>query len=352
MAQAVAVRTSQLLGLLMEKHYASSLFTKVASVLQASWKTERPAPNAYRLPLVKCTEPKIMMGKAFPCGKCLACRANRNRTWAHRIMLEAELHPQNAFLTLTYADEHLPVLSNGRATLVPEDARDWLKRLRKKIEPTKVRYFLVGEYGDETNRPHYHVALFNFPACSRGTTGLGSANPNWSTCCVSCRLVGETWGKGNVYLGSLERDSAQYISGYVLKKMTRRDDSRLDGRDPEFARMSLKPGLGAHFMDEVASTFMEFNLEQTQVDVPSTLRHGNKQWPLGRYLQRRLRKLVGRDEKTPQAIIDKAQEEVRHVREAAFDASESFQEALSRKMKPVADGNEARAAIYRKRKSI
>lgn len=267
-------------------------------------------------------------------------------------MLETELHPQNVFVTLTYAEEHLPVLQNGRATLVPSDARDWLKRLRKKIEPTKVRYFLVGEYGDETNRPHYHVALFNYPSCSRGTTGAGKSNPHWEQCCAACRMVGETWGKGNVYLGSLERDSAQYISGYVLKKMTRYDDKRLDGRDPEFARMSLKPGIGAYFMDEVASTFLQFDLEKTQVDVPSTLRHGNKHWPLGRYLQRRLRKLVGRDEKTPQAVIDKVQSEMSDVRKAAFDASESFEAALAKKMKPRAESNKARANIYRKRKSL
>lgn len=267
-------------------------------------------------------------------------------------MLEAELHPQNAFLTLTYADEHLPVLSNGRATLVHQDARDWLKRLRKKIEPTKVRYFLVGEYGDESNRPHYHVALFNFPPCRRGTTGFGMSQPDWSRCCASCHMVGSTWGKGKVYVGSLETSSAQYVAGYVLKKMTRYDDPRLDGRDPEFARMSLKPGIGAYWMDEVASTFMQFNLEKTQVDVPSTLRHGSKHWPIGRYLQRRLRKLVGRDEKTPQAVIDKAQSQVSDVREAAFNASESFEEALARKMKPVAARNKARADIYKKRKTI
>lgn len=292
------------------------------------------------------------MGKAFPCGKCFACRANRNRTWAHRIMLETELHGDNAFVTLTYADEHLPVLSNGRATLVPQDARDWLKRLRKKIEPTRVRYFLVGEYGEETNRPHYHAALFNFPRCRRGTTGLGLSKPSWERCCSSCQLVGETWGKGQVFLGNLEAHSAQYVAGYVLKKMTRYDDPRLDGRDPEFARMSLKPGIGHDFMFEVASTLIEHKLDETQVDVPSTLRIGNRQWPLGRYLQRSLRKMVGRDEKTPQEAIDAQQAKMSDVRKAAFEASESFEAAIAKKMKPKAASNQARSEIYKTRKQL
>lgn len=292
------------------------------------------------------------MGKAFPCGKCLACRANRSRTWAHRIMLEAELHGDNAFLTLTYADEHLHVLPNGRATLVANDVKDWLKRLRKKIEPTRVRYFLVGEYGEETQRPHYHAALFGFPRCSRGTTGFGLSNPSWERCCASCQLVGTTWGKGKVYVGNLEADSAQYVAGYVLKKMTRWDDPRLDCRDPEFARMSLKPGIGADFMQKVASTFLAFNLDQTQVDVPSTLRIGKKHWPLGRYLTRKLRMAVGRDPKTPEETINKVQQEMLPVRKAAFEASENFEAALAKKMKANAQRNEARANIYKKRKPL
>lgn len=84
--------------------------------------------------------------------------------------------------------------------------------------------------------------------------------------------------------------------------MTSKDDVRLYGRHPEFARMSLKPGIGADFMHEVASSHMEFNLASREVDVPSTLRHGGRMLPLGPYLTRKLRTYVGMDPRNPLSI--------------------------------------------------
>ena len=93
-------------------------------------------------------------------------------------------------------------------------------------------------------------------------------------------------------LGTFEESSASYIAGYVMKKMTAKNDVRLDGRHPEFARMSNRPGLGADAMHEIASTVLSFDLEKTQADVPSSLRHGSRLMPLGRYLHRKLREYV------------------------------------------------------------
>lgn len=107
--------------------------------------------------------------------------------------------------------------------------------------------------------------------------------------------------------------SAQYVAGYVTKKMTAKDDPRLVGRHPEFARMSLRPGIGAGMMSDVASTLMQFNLEKTQPDVPSALRHGGRTFPLGRYLRRRLRKECGLDEKAPQSSLLELEEKMRDV---------------------------------------
>lgn len=226
-------------------------------------------------------------------------------------MLESYLHDKSSFVTLTYDEDHIP---DGE-TLVPKDTQDWLKRFRKAIEPHRIRYFLVGEYGEETQRPHYHAALFNYPPCDYRELTQGSSRERG--CCVSCDTIRDTWGKGRIFNGLLEPHSAQYIAGYVTKKMTGKDDPRLFGRHPEFTRSSKRPGIGADFMHFVASEFMKFNLENTQVDVPSTLRHGPKELPLGRYLQKRLRKLVGKDEKAPQAVLDKISKELQPLREAA-----------------------------------
>lgn len=268
-------------------------------------------------------------------------------------MLEATLHRSSVFVTLTYADEKLPLTSKGLPTLEPKHPQNWLKRLRKNLEPEKIRFFLVGEYGDETFRPHYHAALFNVEACVRGTTRtkVNSSRSDWSNCCAVCRLVGRTWGLGDVQVGNLEDDSAGYLAGYVTKKMTRYDDPRLRGRWPEFSRMSLRPGIGHDFMWESASAFLEFNLV-AQPDVPSGLRHGNKVYPLGRYLQRRYRKFVGRDEKAPDATIEKIQAEVQSVREAAFDASKPFAQALKEDRKGQAAKMKTRSEIFKQRKSL
>lgn len=204
-------------------------------------------------------------------------------------MLERTLHGDAAFVTLTYSDENLPVTPGGLGTLVPKDLQDWLKRYRKAVEPTRIRFYGVGEYGETTGRPHYHVALFGVPSCSYIQSRYDGRR---ASCCPHCDLVRDTWSLGQVMLGTFEESSASYIAGYVIKKMTAPGDPRLDGRHPEFARMSNRPGIGADAMHEVASVVLNFNLEETQADVPSSLRHGSRLLPLGRYLHRKLREYV------------------------------------------------------------
>lgn len=82
--------------------------------------------------------------------------------------------------------------------------------------------------------------------------------------------------------------------------MTKDDDPRLEGRLPEFARMSRRPGIGVGMMHDVASTLLEHSLDTKMIDVPLSLQHGMKKLPLGRFLRRKLRTMIGRDEKTPE----------------------------------------------------
>ena len=48
----------------------------------------------------------------IPCGHCIGCRLQKSRDWANRMMLEAQEHENNWFLTLTYNDKHLPVAND------------------------------------------------------------------------------------------------------------------------------------------------------------------------------------------------------------------------------------------------
>lgn len=256
-----------------------------------------------------CKNPYILHGKAFGCGQCLPCRINRRRIWANRITLEAAQYKDNTFCTLTYSEENLP----EDASLDPLALTLFIKRLRKWYEKLgkKFRYYGVGEYGDQSNRPHYHLALFGFPNCERGRT----TRQRNGSCCLYCDTVRDLWGKGLVELAPLEPGSANYVAGYVTKKLTKADDPRLEGRHPEFARMSLRPGIGAGMMDEIASTLMELGVEYD--DVPDQTQEGRKKYPLGRYLRQQLRLRVGREKQTPETVLQEIDAQMQPLRELA-----------------------------------
>lgn len=229
-------------------------------------------------------------------------------------MLESLTHSDNAFATLTYAEDQLP----AGGSLMPRHLQLFLKRLRNEVYPSKIRYFGCGEYGDKSERPHYHLALFGVPHCRHGRSRYIHARGIRRSCCAVCDMVMRSWGRGLVDLGSLTAESAAYISGYVTKKMTSKDDARLNGRHPEFARMSLRPGIGFNAMTEVAAAIVSLNLN----DVPSSLRHGTRLMPLGRYLRRKLRERIGRNEEAPPEVLEALKAEMLQLyAQAAEDGS-------------------------------
>lgn len=302
-----------------------------------------------------CKNPYVKGDAAYGCGQCLPCRLNRRRLWTHRIMLETMKHGDNAYVTLSY--ENLP--PNG--SLQPKDVQDWLKRLRREIEPQKIRYYLVGEYGDQTQRPHYHAAIFGLASCKRGET-LKLAR----VCCPQCELIKRTWGHGHVYLGSLTSHSASYIAGYVTKKMTKKDDPRLKGRYPEFARMSLRPGIGATAVEDLVNflhTSIGADVLEKNGDVPSVLRKDGKLNPLGRYIRRKIREAYGfKDPGTPKELLQKLSQEMQEMLKDTLPEKTSFssreevrfntKQALINKNLGKIRSIEARGKIYNKKGSL
>ena len=262
-----------------------------------------------------CENPYATASTARTCGRCDLCKSRLRRTWAHRIELEARSHAQNAFFTLTYAEEHLPRNIDGNATLAPEDMQLFWKRFRKALSDPKrrpydsasaIRVFYVGEYGDENFRPHYHAAVFGYPNCRNGRTDNLAAR-----CCDICELVRTTWGKGRIEVGTVEEGSAQYVSGYVTKKMTRYDDPRLQGRMPEFSRQSNKAGgLGYKIAEATAHELVRLGLHTELDDAPTTLRHGKIEKPLGRYLRQRMRNVMWGTTDAPEETKQAAQAEL------------------------------------------
>lgn len=106
-----------------------------------------------------CTNPTYLKDKNMfvDCKNCIECKIKRAKEWACRLYFELQKTPQACFITLTYKEN--PVL------LDKTDIQKFIKRLREKIAPQKIKYFLVGEYGDRHWRPHYHAIIlgYDFP---------------------------------------------------------------------------------------------------------------------------------------------------------------------------------------------
>lgn len=218
-----------------------------------------------------CSKPFRKGGEEFGCGQCMPCRFNRRRLWTARLMLEAHQHEASFFLTLTFNKENYP--ADGSVSV--REAQLFLKRLRY-FAGQDFRYFIVGEYGDATWRPHYHACVF----------GLRDAV-----------AIERAWQKGFVHVLPLTYELAQYCVGYTVKKLTKADDERLKGRCPEFARMSLKPGIGFGSVKVMRDALIDMETGEIRMaaDVPASVRADGKLWPIGRYLRRGLRCALGMD---------------------------------------------------------
>ncbi len=177
-----------------------------------------------------------------PCGQCIGCRLERSRQWAIRCVHEAKMHDESCFVTLTYDPENIPV----GGTLDKKAFPRFIKRLRRRIEPVKIRYFHAGEYGTVTRRPHYHALIFgwNFPDKTQWSQRDGNV-------VFRSQQLEDVWALGFCEIGSLTFESAQYVARYIVEKITGDvAEHYYEGREPEFATMSTVPGIGRTWFDK------------------------------------------------------------------------------------------------------
>lgn len=239
-----------------------------------------------------CGKPYRQGAAEYGCGQCMPCRFNKRRLWTSRLVMESLVHEHSCFATLTYKDA--PISVSVR------DTQLFNKRLRRR--GVEFRYYTSGEYGDQTQRPHYHAMLFGI------AEQLGHHKENCK--CLIC----SAWSLGRVHVGQVEPESCSYVVSYSVKGMTSGKDLRLQGRMPEFARMSLRPGIGANSLQNLAS-FLVSKAGAAYIsrtgDVPSTIRFNQKIWPLGRYLRTKLRLAIGMEPNRPEALSRQLTEEAR-----------------------------------------
>lgn len=185
----------------------------------------------------------------LPCGQCVGCRLEKSRQWAVRCMHEASLYDRNAFVTLTYDNEHCPEDSG----LDYSHFQKFAKRARRKLGP--FRFYMCGEYGGMHGRPHFHACMFGVSFSDGQVFRRMESGCDLYTSEVLSRL----WPFGFSSFGEVTFESAAYVARYVLKK-TGNDVERLgvvdfstgelSVRREEFTRMSLKPGIGAPWLEK------------------------------------------------------------------------------------------------------
>ncbi len=193
-----------------------------------AWRETQPNESGNYAITFKKTGSQLDPDLEIPCGKCTGCASDKALEWSIRIYHEAQLHDQNCFITLTYDDNCLPADNK----INKRDVQLFLKRLRKHLKPHKIRYFLTGEYGSQTKRPHYHAIIF-------GNDFLGGSYP------INNELYGNPildaiWNMGLCSIGSASINSSMYVAGYVNKKIDDKDTFSLMSKQPPIGREWLR----------------------------------------------------------------------------------------------------------------
>lgn len=234
------------------------------------------------------------------------------QTWAARIQLEAACHASSTFFTLTYSPDALP----DPPQLQPDDLQKFLKRLRRKLEPTKIRFFACGEYGAKSLRPHYHGVLFGCEA----TPSLEG-------------VVAASWTSGFIQLAPLTPARAAYVAKYVCKDVSG-DDQILEGWQREFARMSNKPGIGAKYVERMSAAVNHTNDRQADRGFPpvtqllkGSMRIGPVFYPVGRYLRDKMKEQVRLGNATDTSVALSADIKFKQAARAAKGGDVSAREA-------------------------
>ena len=131
-----------------------------------------------------------------PCGHCEECRDSQRMQWQFRFRCELDWCRQNGyhigFFTLTYNEANLPHIprelfkDSSAFEVVPcfsrDDVRTFIDNIRKRchenykvvVKDRPLRYGIFSEYGDDTQRPHYH-GIICFPK---------EISPEWMFSCI------------------------------------------------------------------------------------------------------------------------------------------------------------------------
>lgn len=214
------------------------------------------------------------------CGQCIGCRLDYSRDWANRGYLESLYWKNNYFVTLTYDEDHVPMVDEmttesgitftelddleWKGILIPKDFELFIKNLRqimkRKYNFENIRYMGCGEYGNEEKRPHYHFILFNcnIPTEDFYETHISNGNTSYKS-----HIIDQAWSyKGLTQIEEANWNTIAYVARYITKKINGKQSEEYyaaQGQIKEFFRTSLKPGIGYQYYEDHKNEIYEYD---------------------------------------------------------------------------------------------
>ena len=200
----------------------------------------------------------------IPCGRCIGCRLEYSRAWADRMILELDHSKTGIFVTLTYDNDHVPFTEaeyTGEFGCLSLDKRDFqlfLKRLRKHFDEKQIRFYLAGEYGSKSYRPHGHAILFGLSIDDFPDKVFYKRN-KFGDILYTSDSLSKIWKNGYAVFSDVSWKTCAYVSRYVQKKVFRSTEWLSDfyGAEPEFSLCSRRPGIAGFFPWEHQDVFQK-----------------------------------------------------------------------------------------------
>jgi hypothetical protein len=213
-----------------------------------------------------------------------------------------------------------------------------MKRLRFWLRHKKLKFYHCGEYGETTQRPHYHAILFGHDFSDKQHLFTSKRGDNVYT---SAKLD-QLWTHGNCSIGDVTFESAGYVARYVMKKITGKmaDDHYgininhetgeiTPRRLPEYTTMSN--GLGKSWFNKYTSDVFprdEVILRGRRMKPPKYYSALYEQLEPEKYFAIKAQRKA--QAKTPQAVYENSDPRLR-VKE--FCINKTINDQLTRKIK-------------------
>lgn len=300
-----------------------------------------------------------------PCGQCDECLEAKKkqyyvRTFAEYQDIQPFVESGQGFVyfdTLTYSNEFLPRW-HGIAVFNHRHIQLFLKRLRKNLASAgyncenNLRYFICSEYGDNTQRPHYHVLFFirfkidvlDFWKFVRDSWQYGLTDRKF-----------QKFVRGKLCKGARERvvdgnGALRYVSGYVVKDKSFMkifddkvnelvasgydiDDSVLRSLKPRFF---LSRGFGLSFLEDQSAKFhfkMDYYEKTGRITI-SDFKYIKQDFALPAYYRRKIFFELEK-QKLPGQVIDVKSGELKDIYRLSWKPNSTYIEYLKRTFKDI-----------------